>query len=317
MEITSQHWAVIINPKSGKKKFRQQLKYLFQTLRHNQISFHYKITEFAGHATVLSRHFAESGFANFLVVGGDGTISEVINGLLSAKIPTTQHLKVALIPRGTGNDWGRFWGLTRNYEHSIDVFLKGVSCHIDVGKAEYNMEGDAQIRFFINSIGFGLDAAVCRNTNIMKRYVGSHSVLYFFALIAAVFTFRPRKASISTDNKTITGSMFTMNIANGCYSGGGMKQNPHALPYDGLFDAMLVNKPMFTDIIKAIPLIFNGRILEVPAIQPFQSKVVTLKNDRNSIFEADGIVFNYSSPVRISILENAIQMIIPASYKKQ
>jgi diacylglycerol kinase (ATP) len=317
MEITSQRWAVIINPKSGKKKFRLQLKYLFLTLRHQKISFDYKITEFAGHATVLARHFAESGYANFLVVGGDGTVSEVINGLLNAKISTTQHLKLALIPRGTGNDWGRFWGLTRDYKHSVNVFLNGKTCNIDVGKVNYNLEGESRTRFFINSIGFGLDALVCRDTNIMKRYVGSHSVLYLFALIAAVFTFRPRKAHIQSEEKEILDNMFTMNIANGCYSGGGMKQNPHALPNDGLFDVMMVKKPTLGIILQALPLIFNGRILEVRVIESFRTKKITFKCEHNGIFEADGIIFNFSSPAEVSIIENAIQMVVPESYNEK
>jgi len=311
MEITPNHWAVIINPKSGKKKFRQQRKYLFLTLKHAGIHFDYKVTRFAGHATKIAKHFAEMHYCNFLVVGGDGTISEVVNGLMSADIPTTQHLKLALIPRGTGNDWGRFWGLNRNYKHSIDIFLKGNSKSIDIGKAAYVLEGDRYTRYFINSIGFGLDAFVCHNTNQMKKYVGSHSILYLFALIAAIFTFRPRKSVIETDSKKITGNMFTMNIANGCYSGGGMKQNPHAIPYDGLFDVMLVKKPGIKDILKALPLIFNGRIQEVPVIESFRTKKLVLNCDRNEIFEADGIVINYGSPAEISIIENALEMIVP------
>ena len=311
MEITPHHWAIIINPKSGKKKFREQRKYLFKKLKHEGIHFDYKITKFAGHATLLARHFAEQQYCNFLVVGGDGTVSEVINGLFSANIPSTEHLKLALIPRGTGNDWGRFWGLTRDYKHSIDIFLKGNCRSIDIGKAIYNLEGESNIRYFINSIGFGLDASVCHNANVMKRYVGSHSILYLFALIGAVFTFRARTVQIQTEEKAINGKMFTMNIANGCYSGGGMKQNPHALPYDGLFDVMLAKKPTLKEIITALPLIFNGKITEHPVIEAFRTKKLTLNCEHDGIFEADGIVVHCSSPVEVTVIENGIRMVIP------
>lgn len=311
MEITSQHWAIIINPKSGKKKFRQQRKYIFLTLKHAGIHFDYKVTKFSGHAIRIAKHFAELNYKNFLVVGGDGTISEVINGIFSAKISDTSNLKIGLIPRGTGNDWGRFWGLTNDFEHSVEVFLKNKIQTIDIGKINYELEGDKLTHFFINSVGFGLDAAVCHNTNRMKRYVGSHSFLYTIALLGAVFTYRTHKVSITSTEKNINGVMFTMNVANGCYSGGGMKQNPNALPYDGFLDVMIAKKPTFKDILYALTLLFNGKLLQHPVIESFQTKKLILKCEHNGIFEADGIVVNCNSPVSVEIIPNGIQMIVP------
>src|ERR1035437_5519359 len=194
MEITPQHWAIIINPKSGKKKFRQQRKYLFLTLKHSGILFDYRETKFVGHATKIAKLFAEKKYLNFLVVGGDGTMSEVINGIFSADIEHTGSIKIALIPRGTGNDWGRFWGLTRDYNHSIDIFLKGNTQSIDIGKVEYKLEGESQTRFFINSVGLGLDAEVVNITYRLKKYLGSHSFLYTIALLGAVLTYQSGRA---------------------------------------------------------------------------------------------------------------------------
>jgi diacylglycerol kinase (ATP) len=311
MEITPQHWAIIINPKSGKKRFRQQRKYLFLVLKHAGIQFDYRTTRFAGHAIKIARYFAEKNYKNFLILGGDGTMSEVINGIFSADIEDTHSLKFALIPRGTGNDWGRFWGLTTDYKKSIEVFLKGNLQPIDIGKVEYEMEGAKESHFFINSVGLGLDAAVVNLTHRLKEIVGSHSFLYTVALLGAVFTYRPHKSRIYAEERTISESMFTMNVANGCYSGGGMKQNPHALPYDGLLDVMMAKKPTFIDIIGALSRAFNGKLLEHPIIESFQTKSLLVQCDKNALMEADGIIVNGASPYRISIIPNAIQMIVP------
>ena len=311
MEITPHHWAIIINPKSGKKKFRQQRKYLFLTLKHAGIEFDYRVTRFAGHAIKIAKYFVENNYKNILVLGGDGTMSEVINGIFSANIEDTSSLKIALIPRGTGNDWGRFWGLTRNYKQSIDVFLKGKLQPIDIGKVEYQMEGEKESHFFINSIGLGLDAAVVNLTHRLKAVLGSHSFLYTLALLGAVFTYKAHKIRIFSDEKNITDKMFTMNVANGCYSGGGMKQNPNALPYDGLMDVMMAKKPTFWDIITAILKLFNGKLLEHPVIESFQTQRLLVQCDKAALMEADGIIVNGFSPFNISILPNAIQMIIP------
>ena len=311
MEITPQHWAIIINPKSGKKKFRQQRKYLFLTLKHSGILFDYRETKFVGHATKIAKLFAEKKYMNFLVLGGDGTISEVINGIFSADIEHTRSIKIALIPKGTGNDWGRFWGLTHDYNHSIDVFLEGYTQSIDIGKVEYELEGEKQTHFFINSIGLGLDAAVVKITCTLKKYLGSHSFLYTIALLGAVFTYRAHRVKIRYNELNLEESMFTMDIGNGCYSGGGMKQTPNALPYDGLLDVMLVKKPTFFDIIGGLRRLFNGKLQEHPVIESFQTKKLIVQCHKDALMEADGIIVNGSSPFTISIIPNAIQMIVP------
>jgi len=307
----SEHWAIIINPKSGKRNFRRQQKYLFLTLKHAGIEFDYRLTRFAGHASKIARYFVEKGYRNIMVLGGDGTMSEVINGIFSSNIVVDDSLKIALIPRGTGNDWARFWGLTTDYKKSIDVFLKGKIQPIDIGKVEYEMEGIKESHYFINSIGLGLDAAVVNLTHRLKEIFGSHSFMYTVALLGAVFTYKPHKVRIFSDEKTLSESMFTMNVANGCYSGGGMKQNPHAVPYDGLLDVMMAKKPTLWDIITAILRLFNGKLLEHPVIESFQTKDLLVQCDKAALMEADGIIVNGFSPFNISIMPNAIKMIIP------
>lgn len=311
MEITTKHWAIIINPKSGKKKFRLQRKELFLVLKHHNIPFDYRVTRFAGHATKIARYFVEKKYKNILVLGGDGTMSEVINGIFSAKVEQTNDLKIALIPRGTGNDWGRFWGLTSDYKKSIEVFLKGKQQLIDIGRVDYDMEGEKESHFFINSLGLGLDAAVVNLTHRLKEIFGSHSFMYTVSLLLAVFSHKANKIKIHSDQKNIYDNMFTMNIANGCYSGGGLKQTPNALPYDGLLDVMMAKKPTFFKIIGALGLLFRGRLLEHSLIVSFQTKELLIQCEKSALLEADGIIVNGSSPFKIGIIPGAIQMIVP------
>ncbi|MEI7504604.1 MAG: YegS/Rv2252/BmrU family lipid kinase, partial [Paludibacter sp.] len=280
-------------------------------LRHAGITFDYKVTRFAGHATIIAKMYAENNYQNFMVLGGDGTISEVINGIFSSNISDTTKLKISLIPRGTGNDWARFWGLTTDYKHSIDVFLKGKLQLIDIGKVEYELEGEKETHYFINSVGLGLDAAVVNITHRLKEIFGSHSFMYTIALLSAVFIYKSNKVKLYFDDKTINENMFTMNVANGCFSGGGMKQTPNALPYDGLLDVMMAKKPSYFDIIGGLRSLFNGKLLEHPMIQSFQTKCLIVVCHQNALMEADGIVVNGASPYNISIIPNAINMIIP------
>ncbi len=273
--------------------------------------FDYRVTRFAGHASKIARYYVQKGYKNIMVLGGDGTMSEVINGIFNATTKSTQDLKIALIPRGTGNDWGRFWGLTADYRKSIEVLLKGKTQPIDIGKVEYDMEGEKEAHYFINSIGLGLDAAVVNLTHRLKEFFGSHSFLYSVSLLLAVFSYRSHKVKLYSHEKNIDDGMFTMNIANGCYSGGGLKQTPNALPYDGLLDVMMARKPTFVDIIGALVALFRGKLLEHPAIVSFQTRELLVQCDKKALMEADGIIVNGSSPFKISIIPGAIQMIIP------
>lgn len=310
MKITPQHWAIIINPKSGKKRFRRQRKYLFETLKHLNIPFDYRITRFAGHASKIARYFTDHQYKNILVVGGDGTMSEVINGIFASD-NETRDLRIALIPTGTGNDWGRFWGLTQDYKHSVEVFLRGKSQQIDIGKVEYDIEGIRHAHYFINSVGLGLDAAVVNLTHQLKEIFGSHSVLYSVALILATFGYKPHRVKISSDEFNYSGAMFTMSIANGCYSGGGLKQTPYALPYDGFIDIMMARRPRFADILSALIYLFRGKILEHKLIESFRTSSLLIQSDKNALMEADGIIVHGYSPFNISIIPGAIQMIVP------
>ena len=303
-----EQWAVIINPKSGKRKFKRQCDYLFSTLKDANINFEYRLTEFTGHAISITQEFIEKNYRNFLVVGGDGTFSEVVNGIFLSNKEDVSGFKLAIVPRGTGNDWGRFWGLTRNYEHSIEVFLKGNSQSIDIGKIEQAKE---ESHYFVNTIGLGLDAKIVDLTHRLKRYFGSHSFLYTLSLFIAAFSYRPYRLTISAEGIQIEEKIFTVSIANGCYTGGGLKQTPNALPYDGLFDVMIARKPSFWDIITALSSLFKGKLLEHPIITSFQSPKIEIKGNEKVLLEADGIIIKNDAALRVSIIHKAVQMIVP------
>jgi diacylglycerol kinase family enzyme len=102
-----------------------------------------------------------------------------------------------------------------------------------------------------------------------------------------------------------------MNIANGPYTGGGIKQNPFALPYDGVFDMMIAEKPSFKDIITALPLIFNGSLTKHPVIKTLQTKEILIQVEKEIKVEADGIIVPNAHNCRVSILPEAIRMIVP------
>lgn len=312
---------IIINTKSGKKAYLRQRYYLFDLLKERGEDYVYRITKYANHAGELARDLAENqGIRRFLILGGDGTISETINGLMSANIPDRENLEFGIMPRGTGNDYGRFWNLTKNYKDSLARFFHGKPQPIDVGCVSYMRNGEPKKHYFINSIGFGVDARTCGYTSVLKYYVGSHSINYFFSLLAAVAKHHSRTMTLSTDEGlTLKDCLFTMNIGVGPYSGGGIQQNPDADPRDGIFHAMLATPPSFKQVLKAVPHVFDGKLTQQEFIHTYTAKKVYIDSPEvdpksgqplnHFKFEADGIIVDVSGALEVECLHHVLKII--------
>lgn len=306
---------VIINPKSGGATLRRKVLYLFRSLRREQIAFVYKQTKYSFHAKELAQGLVESGIRQLLVVGGDGTLSEVIDGVMHAKIDEGQRrdIEIGLIPSGTGNDWGRYWSMSKNYKQEIEAYLHSSRKEtVDIGRLRVMRNGREEECYFINSIGFGIDAKTVQRAEVMKYYVGSHGLNYFLGLLLALFSHKPLPVRLITDSGLeINDSLFTMNIANGPYSGGGIKQNPDADPQDGILHAMFVSRLTARLIREALPNLFNGRLKDIAFIKYFTAKQIEIVTNQHIVIEKDGIIVNACGPYRIDIMPAALKMVVP------
>lgn len=312
---------IIINTKSGKKAYLRQRYYLFNLLKERGEDYIYRITRYAGHATELARELAEkNGIRRFLILGGDGTISETINGLMAANIPDRETIQFGIMPRGTGNDYGRYWNLTKKHRESLDRFFNGTPHPVDVGCVQYVRNGLTRRHYFANSIGFGIDARTCAYTSVLKYYVGSHSINYFFSLLMALTHHKSKLTSLCTaEGLEFTEPLFTMNIGNGPYSGGGIRQNPDADPQDGIFHAMFVTTPTFSQVLKAVPHVFDGKLTELPFIRTYETREVVIDSpeidpqsgqlENHFTFEVDGIIIDACGPLKITCEHHALQIV--------
>lgn len=301
---------IIINPKSGKSAFRAQRIYLWKLLRRRHEPFAYRVTKYAGHAIELARELVERGYDEILVLGGDGTLSETVNGIMNAEITPEQRSKIqlGLMPRGTGNDWGRYWYLTKKYKESLRRFFEGEGHPIDIGCVTYWRNGIEQHRYFINSVGFGVDPLTVKKADVLKYYIGSHHVNYLFGLFAAIADHKSQHMILKVDGEeAVNDLLFTMNIGNGPFSGGGIRQNPEADPQDGVFNTMFIRKPTFSQILKAIPNLFNGKLKELPFVYPLTGREIEIIYRKHILFEADGILENIIGPCKVSCIHHAIQ----------
>ena len=206
-------WAVIINPKAGKKRLRRDWVKMYRTLKRAEIEFQVWTTEYAGHAIEIARHLVERGYRNLLIVGGDGTINEVVNGIYMSHIEDKNQVSIALFPYGTGNDWARYWGLYKSKRKMSERFYERNRVKVDLGCITYYVDGEERKRYFLNGLGVGFDAQVCQVTDRMKRIYGGHSWVYTLSLLIAVFKWKPTKMQLVYDDEAIEDDVFTIAVA--------------------------------------------------------------------------------------------------------
>lgn len=306
--------AIIINPKSGKKAMRAQRIYLWKLLRARHQPFTYRVTKYANHALELARELVENGYDQILVLGGDGTLSEAINGIMRANLTPEQRSKIqfGLMPRGTGNDFARFWGLNKHFKRSLQLFFDGKVQPIDVGCLTYWRNGVEHHRYFINSVGFGIDSLTNVYGQQLKYYLGSHHINYTIGFFIALAKLKDQMMQLFVDGKPfIKGKMFHLNIANGPYNGGGMKQNADADPRDGILHGMFLERPTLWQICSGFSNLFNGGLYKLPFVHPFFGKDFVVRTNEHTQMEADGIQLDFMGDFEINCIHHALNMVVP------
>ena len=302
-------WAVIINPKAGKRRLRRDWIKMYRALKRAEVEFQVWTTEYAGHAIEIARHLVERGFRNLLLIGGDGTVNEVVNGIYTSDIEDKSSVSIALIPYGTGNDWARYWGLYKSKRKISDRFYNCNRVKVDLGCLTYYVDDEERKRYFLNGMGVGFDAEVCQVTDRMKRIYGGHSWVYTLSLLIAVFKWKPTSMQLIYDDDSIESDVFTIAVGNGCYSGGGLKQVP-ADPTDGIFHTNMIPRPTFKIIITALSYLFRGELWNHPACTMKTTKRFKIKNNTSLLIETDGIMLEGNGPYTAEIIPSALNMIV-------
>jgi YegS/Rv2252/BmrU family lipid kinase len=304
----NQEWYVIINPNAGNGKGKKDWNRIADILKNNGIQFKVKPTERKGHATELTRELIAEGYRKIISIGGDGTLNEIVNGIFTQDHCPSTEIILSLIPVGTGNDWGRMFGIPLIYEGAVQVIKEGKLMLHDIGVISYFNGEEKAKTYFINIAGLGFEAVVVRKTNKQKDKGMSNKAIYFYNLLSSLITYRNTPVDITIDEKTIRAKVFSINVGNGRYCGGGMRQTPDALPDDGLFDITVIKEMGRIEIIKSLQLLYNGTIMSHPKVNGYRSNNLKVNSDSLLYIEADGESLGHT-PVEFSIIPSAVNII--------
>lgn len=270
-------YVFIINPASGKTDYDKIKQSIMKTLENENYEIYE--TKAPKEATEIASRFKNEENTIVYSVGGDGTLNEVVNGIVKGKC------KLGIIPTGSGNDFYR----TLKEAQTENVRL-------DLGKVNG--------RYFINIASVGMDAETCNNANKIKSKIKLHSS-YYLALIHTFLTFKSKSLKLKIDKNVYAGDYIIAAICNGKYYGGGFKIAPVASFDDNQFDIYLVSKASKFKLIKILLALLKSEHEKYNEVRKYTGKNITITSENNLIVNIDGEI-TISKNIEIEMIEDAL-----------
>ena len=278
----------------------------------DDIDFDEHLTARADEATEVARNALKNGVTRVVAVGGDGTLSEVVNGYFDdCGQAINIDAAIGLLPSGTGSDFRRSLGMSGS-GNSIGTLINSKSMLLDAARAEFHdPTGALSSRFFINvaSFGFGGDVSgmVNRWRNSLPRWIGG-SARFAAAAIAALGRYKNVGVSLRLDGREIEILSNLIVAANGRFAGGGMLLAPHAELNDGLLDVIVTDQVTRLDVIRELPRIQRGAHLKNPKVKEMRAQEVSIDAEVPMAIDLDGEVVGFT-PARLTVLPSAIRFL--------
>ena len=242
-----------------------------------------------------------AGATLLVVVGGDGTVHEVVNGVAGI-----EGIELAVIPRGTGYDFARTFGIPVGMS-AFDVARDGRAIPVDAGRVSYRAwSGEDREAYFVNVASAGMSGAIARRANETTKAMGAKAS-YLWAILAVFSRWESEEVRVEVDGEERTGRMHDVIVANGRYLAGGIKICPDALPDDGLFDVLLIGDLTKRDLMVTLPKAYAGRHLPHPKAELLRGRMVNVECDNPLPIQLDGEQPG-TTPVRFELVPGAIRL---------
>jgi YegS/Rv2252/BmrU family lipid kinase len=320
---------LIVNPKSGMGRAAPAIGPMLAAVERTLGDVMIRYTARRGHARELAMEGTREGHPLIVAAGGDGTLSEVANGILAVTGSGTlaSHAEphsdgaieepvLALINMGTGGDFRRSLGIGSSYEDSLQAIALGRERLVDVGRASFvGTDGEPVDYYFVNVLSAGLSGLVVRYVDKAPSFLGGQ-VAYYLASLRGTAVAKERSfvARVTWEKETREEVIpaYLIAICNGRWFGGGMDVAPMALPDDGRFEVLTVTERSRIHIAVQIRKVYSGRHLEIPTVHHFPCHRIELRMadealNRRVPLEVDGEPLG-SLPLAVEILPRRLRI---------
>lgn len=240
---------IILNPMARHGQGRRLRAGIERGLARRRIPFDLVETEGPGHAVKLARDAALAGIRAIVAAGGDGTVHEVANGIVSA---SSDGVALGLIPIGTGNDFVKMVPGTSSIDRALATLAAGRVDRVDVGVARW----DGETEYFINAMGTGIDVEVVRQMRRSRLLPGG--VIYVSALVRALARYSAIPVQVTVDGREVRQRIMIMAVCNGPSIGGSFRICPDAAPRDGVLDVCMVEEGPLLRNVRLVPRVVSG-----------------------------------------------------------
>lgn len=264
-------------------------------------------TVYPTHAIELARQAAEEGYELIISVGGDGTVHEVINGLM--QVPAEYRPRLGIVPMGTGNDFAYAAGVEPLPVNAIRNIFTKQPRRIDIGRLE---DGSGRIEYWDNALGIGFDATTTihsRRYTVLRGFIA-----YFVAVLQTIMLNHDTpRMHIKTDMEDWTDKILMLVLCNGSREGGGFLVAPDAMPDDGTLDYACIGPVSRLMMLRLIPEVLRGTHGRFKQVRMGKLTRMELQSDAPLTIHTDGEIFaGFGMDVHqlsVEILPGALEII--------
>ncbi len=305
---------MVVNPQSANGTLGRQWEELSRTIG-RELAFEDVHTAAPGDATRLTREALRQGAECVVAIGGDGTISEVVNGFFEDGKPINPEAALGVLPYGTGGDFRKSAHIPKDLTRAARVLARGKRRKIDAGLLEHlDRDRNPTSRVFVNIASFGISGMVDRYVNETSKRLGG-MLSFAVATVRAAVRYKNQRVRVVFDDDDASAEEMTINtvaVANGRFFGGGMHIAPKAELDDGFFDVVALGDFGFADFLVNGRHIYSGSHLGMEGVSHRRAKKVHAEPLDTEDVELDvdgetpGIL-----PATFTVLPGALSLVVP------
>jgi diacylglycerol kinase (ATP) len=296
---------LIVNLTAGGGKPHKYLNKVLKYLKESGLIFKVSTTSHQGEAKELAQKAADNGTELIVSVGGDGTVNEIVNGIMKSK----NDPPLGIIPLGWANDFIKSTNIPPDIMEACKILIRGKIKEIDVGIINKKI-------YFANICGVGFDAEVAQLANQMKsKHPNLHilsAFVYVFATVKKLLSpFSYHNVKIKFDGQEIHSNILCIAISNGKFYGGRFKITPEAILDDGLLEVCVIEEMGRFKYLSSIPKVFKGTHESIKGIYFYRAKEVLIQSSEPVLAQVSGEVIEGQKEFTISLLPKSLKLIVP------
>lgn len=302
-------WGVIYCPRIGSLSPQKRWREISEYLKEKHVEYDCIQSEDYTSLERQAMMLADNGYETIVVIGGDGALQDVINGIMASK--NAERVALGIIPNGIANDYASYWGLPlHDYKTAVDCIITHRTRGVDVGCCIYSEEGVEKKRYFLNVLNIGLTARVVEIAN-RRRFLFAKVASIVSSVFHLLFMRQNFNMRFRLNNQLVEKKYMMLCVGNS--RGYGM--TPSAVPYNGRLDVSAIKMPKFFGMLQGFLMVYRRRIMNFELMEPHRTTEMIIEDVDGARVGIDGRMFYPTFPLKVIVLPEIVKLIIPTKIR--